>query len=148
MSDPETPDDEIADRWWEQRAEAFEAWADSVEPADLQPADTRALQAIAKLTELRTEVDAALLEAVREARGKRHKWAEIGAMLGVTRQAAEHKYGPRLDDVPIEGSRTVIDADEWLDADQRLIDAYRRLPEDAALSESVARFAARTTPEW
>lgn len=148
MSDPETPDDEIADRWWDQRAEAFEAWADRVDPADLQPADTRALQAITKLAELRKEINAALLEAVREARRERQTWAEIGAMLGVTRQAAEHKYGPRLDDVPIEESRTVIDADEWLDADQRLIDAYRRLPEDAALSESAARFAARTMPEW
>lgn len=148
MGDREIPDDEMADRWWEQRAEAFEAWADSVEPADLQPADTRALQAIAKLAELRNEVDAALLEAVREARGKRHTWAEIGAMLGVTRQAAEHKYGPELDDVLVEGSRTVIDTDEWLHADQHLADAYRHLPEDPALIESAGRLAARTTPEW
>ena len=148
MGDRETPDDELADRWWQQRAEAFEAWADSVEPADLQPADTRALQAIAKLAELRKEVDAALLEAVREARGKRHTWAEIGAMLGATRQAAEHKYGPKLDDVPIEGARAVIDPDEHLDADRHLADAYRHLPEDPALIESAGRLAARTTPEW
>ena len=147
MSNPAMPDNEMAERWWELRAEAFEAWADRVDPADLQPADTRALQAIAKLAELRKEVDAIILEAVREARGKRHTWAEIGAMLGVTRQAAQHKYGPKLADVPVEGAREVIDADERLDADRRLVDAYRYLPEDTALIESAARLAARTMPE-
>ena len=42
----------------------------------------------------------------------------------------------------------MIDADERLDADRRLIDAYRRVPEDPALIESAARLAARTVPEW
>ena len=109
MSGPAMPENGTADRWWEQRAEAFEAWADRIDPADLQPADTRALQAIARLTELRKEVDAAILEAVCEARGKRRTWAEIGAMLGVTRQAAQHKYGPRLADVPVEGAQRDLD---------------------------------------
>ena len=109
MSDPATPDNEMEDHWWEQRAEAFEAWADHVASASLQPADTRALQAITRLAELREEVDAAILEAVRDARSQRHTWAEIGVMLGVTRQAAQHKYGPKLDDVPVEGARAVLD---------------------------------------
>ena len=47
-----------------------------------------------------------------------------------------------------EGAQAVIDADERLDADRRLIDAYRRMPEDPALIESAARLAARTMPEW
>ncbi len=96
MSDPARPDAETAESWWEQHAEAFEAWADSVDPADLRPADTRALQAIARLTDLRKEVDTAILEAVQQARQQRRTWAEIGAMLGVTRQAAQHKYAPAL----------------------------------------------------
>ena len=47
-----------------------------------------------------------------------------------------------------EGARAVIDADERAAADRRLIEAYRRLPEDPALIESAARLAARTAPEW
>ena len=47
-----------------------------------------------------------------------------------------------------EGAQAVIDADERHDADRRLIDAYRRMPEDPALIESAARLAARTMPEW
>ena len=47
-----------------------------------------------------------------------------------------------------EGARAVIDADERLAADRRLVDAYRRQPEDPALIESAARLAARTVPEW
>ena len=47
-----------------------------------------------------------------------------------------------------EGARAVIDADERAAADRRLIEAYRRLPEDPALIESAAQLAARTPPEW
>lgn len=47
-----------------------------------------------------------------------------------------------------EGARAVIEADERLAADRRLVDAYRRLPEDPAFVESAARLAARTVPEW
>ena len=39
------------------------------------------------------------------------------------------------------------DPGEQLAADRRLIEAYRRLPEDPALMESAARLAARTAPE-
>ena len=102
MSDPAPSGAEMGESWWEQRAEAFEAWADSVDPADLKPADTRALQAITRLTDLREEVDAAILEAVQEARRDHRTWAEIGAMLGVTRQAAQHKYAPMLADSSFE----------------------------------------------
>ena len=46
------------------------------------------------------------------------------------------------------GARAVIDTDERIAADRRLVDAYRRLPEDPVLIESAARLAARTVPEW
>ena len=42
----------------------------------------------------------------------------------------------------------MIDADDRMAADRRLIDAYRRRPEDPALIESAARLAAHTVPEW
>ena len=105
MSDPISPDVETADGW-EERAEAFERWADQIDAANLKPADTRALQAIARLTDLRKEVEAAILEAVREARRDRRTWAEVGAMLGVTRQAAQHKYAPILVGNPFEEDDT------------------------------------------
>ena len=99
MDDDLTPQPDRAPKsWWDERAEVFEAWADSVSPADLEPADTSALQAITKLTDLRREIDAAILEAVREARRQCRTWAEIGTMLGVSKQAAQHKYGPAIAD--------------------------------------------------
>lgn len=146
MDDDLTPQhDRVPESWWNERAEAFETWADSVHPADLEPADTRALQAITRLTDLRKEIEAAILDAVRQARRASHTWSEIGAMLGVTKQAAQHKYGPVLaDSQPDANEPPIGDPGEQLAADRRLIEAYRRLPEDPALVESAARLAART----
>ena len=74
------------------RAAALEAWADRVDTEDLVPADTEALRAIAELAEQRDGVDAAIIEAVRSARAAHRSWSEIGAMLGVSKQAAQRKY--------------------------------------------------------
>jgi hypothetical protein len=38
---------------------------------------------------------AVLLEAIRSARKADRSWSEIGAMLGVSKQAAQHKYATR-----------------------------------------------------
>ncbi len=84
------------EQWWEQRAEAFATWADRLTAADLELADTSALRTISRLTDLRGEVEAAILEAVREARRTGCTWAEVGAMLGVSKQAAQQKYGSAL----------------------------------------------------
>ncbi len=75
-----------------ERAAALELWADEVEADELVRADTEALKTIAELAERRDEVDAALLEAVRTARAADRSWSEIGAMLGVSKQAAQRKY--------------------------------------------------------
>jgi len=40
----------------------------------------------------RGELDAALVEAIRSARKADRSWTEIGAMLGVSKQAAQRKY--------------------------------------------------------
>ena len=74
------------------RAKALEEWADKVDAGDLVVADTEALRAIAELAERRGEVDAALVEAIRSARRADRSWSEIGAMLGVSKQAAQRKY--------------------------------------------------------
>jgi hypothetical protein len=56
--------------------------------ADADPVD------LARMVRLRAEVDAAIETAVHGLRG-RHSWAEIAAPLGVTRQAAQMKWGKR-----------------------------------------------------
>jgi hypothetical protein len=78
-----------------ERAAAVEAWADKVDPADLRSADTATLRHIAELAQQRDDVDAELVETVRAARAARRSWSEIGAMLGVSKQAAQRKYGTK-----------------------------------------------------
>lgn len=79
-----------------ERAKALERWADRVSPADLREADTGALRTIADLADRRAEIEDELLGAVREARSAGRSWSEIGAMLGVTKQAAQRKYASKV----------------------------------------------------
>jgi regulator of sigma D len=78
-----------------QRVTALEQWAEDVETDDLVEADTSALRTIAELIERRHEVDDALVEAIRCARKADRPWSEIGAMLGVSKQAAQRKYAAK-----------------------------------------------------
>jgi len=55
-------------------------------------ADTEALRIIAELAERREQLDAAMVEAIQSARRADRSWSEIGAMLGVSKQAAQRKY--------------------------------------------------------
>ena len=73
-----------------EQAAALEVWAENVEFEDLKEADTGSLRAIAKVVDQRNAVADELWAAVRAARS----WSEIGAMLGVSKQAAQQKYGP------------------------------------------------------
>lgn len=76
------------------RAEALEQWADAVDADDLVDVDTTALKALMDLAEQRTAVEEQLVDAVRQARAAHRSWSEIGLMLGVSKQAAQRKYGP------------------------------------------------------
>ena len=78
-----------------ERVEAFEEWAKNFDPADLKATDTTALRQIAKLADQRNMVEAELASAVRSARRARRSWSEIGAMLGVSKQAAQRKYASK-----------------------------------------------------
>ncbi len=42
----------------------------------------------------------------------------------------------------------VLQADEWAQADKRLVEGYTKYPPDAALLEASRRLAAETAPEW
>ena len=79
----------------EQRTKALEEWAERIDSADLTDADTEPLRVIAELANQRDEVDDELTNAVRSARKARRSWSEIGAMLGVSKQAAQRKYSPK-----------------------------------------------------
>ena len=78
-----------------QRTAALEAWAEAAEPGDLVVADTAALRQIAELVDQRDALDSQLTQAVRSARRARRSWSEIGAMLGVSKQAAQRKYADK-----------------------------------------------------
>ncbi len=79
-----------------QRAIALEKWAEVVEAHELVEADTGVLRTIAELVERRDDVDSALLDAIRTARRADRSWSEIGAMLGVSKQAAQRKYATKI----------------------------------------------------
>lgn len=79
-----------------ERAKALEDWAERVEFSHLREADTEALRMIAELAERREVVEEELIEAVRSARQAHRSWSEIGTMLGVSKQAAQRKYGSKV----------------------------------------------------
>lgn len=84
---------------WEvrsRRRSGLLTYPEGVAPADLVEAKTAALRTIAELVEQRDDVDNALLNAIRDARHANRSWSEIGAMLGVSKQAAQRKYAAKL----------------------------------------------------
>ena len=85
----------------DERAKALEEWADRVDPTELRYADTEVLRTIAALARRRAEVEADLTAAVGAARRARRSWSEIGAMLGVSKQAAQRKYVSKVSASPL-----------------------------------------------
>ena len=53
------------------------------------------IEGLAVLADLATDVDTALAEAVAGLRAAGWSWAEIGARLGMSRQAAQQRWGAR-----------------------------------------------------
>jgi hypothetical protein len=51
------------------------------------------VEALSLMTGLADELDAAIAQAVQGLRGRGYSWAEIGARLGITRQAAQQRWG-------------------------------------------------------
>jgi len=78
-----------------ERARALEKWADAVDSGELRRVDTEVLRDIVELVDKREHVEQDLDAAVRAARQADRSWSEIGAMLGVSKQAAQHKYGKK-----------------------------------------------------
>lgn len=76
-----------------EKAAALERWANEVSVDDLKAVDTSVLQNLGQLARQRAVLDDEVAEAVRRARAANRTWSEIGAMLGVSKQAAQRKYG-------------------------------------------------------
>jgi hypothetical protein len=51
------------------------------------------VEALILMTSLADEIDAAMAEAVKGLRAGGYSWAEIGSRLGITRQAAQQRWG-------------------------------------------------------
>jgi hypothetical protein len=51
------------------------------------------VEALALMLGLGEEIDTAIAEAVKDLRTYGYSWAEIGARLGITRQAAQQRWG-------------------------------------------------------
>ena len=54
------------------------------------------VEALTLMTGLADELDAAIAEAVKGLRSRGYSWAEIGSRLGITRQAAQQRWGQQL----------------------------------------------------
>ncbi len=75
------------------KAARLERWAEEVSSEELVSVDTDVLRHLAQLADERTSLERELREAVIAARRSDRTWSEIGAMLGVSKQAAQRKYG-------------------------------------------------------
>jgi hypothetical protein len=51
------------------------------------------VEALALILDLAEEIDTAIAEVVKGLRAYGYSWAEIGARLGITRQAAQQRWG-------------------------------------------------------
>jgi hypothetical protein len=78
-----------------ERLASLERWADAVDPRDLREAETASLRTLAELAAQRNGLERDIAEVVQAARASKRTWSEIGAILGVSKQAAQRRYGPR-----------------------------------------------------
>jgi hypothetical protein len=77
----------------EQAAAEAGAWLDSLDPATTSADDIRDLRAITAAVDAIAQDEARLTEAVGTARSKGRSWGMIARALGVSKQAAQQRYG-------------------------------------------------------
>jgi hypothetical protein len=71
----------------------YAAFARRVIAAYARRVATGDVEALTLMLGLSTDLDAAIAQAVTGLRASGYSWAEIGARLGVTRQAAQQRWG-------------------------------------------------------
>jgi hypothetical protein len=73
--------------------EEYAAFARRVLRAYARRIATGDVEALTLMLGLSAEIDDAITEAVKGLRGFGYSWAEIGSRLGITRQAAQQRWG-------------------------------------------------------
>ena len=71
----------------------YAAFARRVLRAYARRVATGDIDALTAMTDLATEIDDAIGQAVTGLRGFGYSWADIGTRLGITRQAAQQRWG-------------------------------------------------------
>jgi hypothetical protein len=71
----------------------YAAFARRVLRAYARRVATGDIDALTSMTDLAAEIDAAIGQAVAGLRGLGYSWADIGTRLGITRQAAQQRWG-------------------------------------------------------
>lgn len=80
----------------EQAAEAARAALDKLDTLTDPTRDASDLRRISEIVAARVVQERELADAVAQARAKGRSWAKIGLALGVSRQAAQERFGNRV----------------------------------------------------
>jgi hypothetical protein len=80
----------------EEAASRFEMLADSLDPASVKADDLSDLRAIAEAAEQVRRDEALVIERVAAARARGRSWNRIAVALGISRQAARHRFASKL----------------------------------------------------
>jgi hypothetical protein len=80
----------------EEAARRFEQLADQLDPATAEVEDLSDLRAIAEAAEQVRRDEALVTERVAAARARGRSWNRIAVALGVSRQAARHRFASKL----------------------------------------------------
>jgi hypothetical protein len=80
----------------EDAARRFEELADNLDPSGVTAEDLSDLRAVAEAAEQVRRDEALVTERVAAARAKGRSWNRIAVALGVTRQAARHRFANKV----------------------------------------------------
>ena len=73
-----------------------EHWLDQLDPSTVEARDATHFRAIIAANQALTDAEDDLRQAVTDARAAGDSWAVVGAALGITKQAAQQRFGHRL----------------------------------------------------
>ena len=72
-----------------------EHWLDQLDPSTVEARDATHFRAIIAANQALADAERDLHQAVADARAAGDSWAVVGAALGITKQAAQQRFGHR-----------------------------------------------------
>jgi hypothetical protein len=72
-----------------------ERWLDQLDPSTVEARDATHFRAIIAANQALADAEGDLRQAVADARAAGDSWAVVGAALGVSKQAAQQRFGHR-----------------------------------------------------